>query len=157
MHPIASDPSKPETGGLRWKRPVRETRNVSPSAAKGRIVLIVEDHAETRQMYGDYLRACGLIVHEADDGRSGVEAAARLRPDIILMDMAMPGLTGWEATRRIRGHERVARVPVIGITAYSGIGFEFLAAEAGCDRLLTKPCRPLRVLQEIEDVLAGRN
>jgi two-component system, cell cycle response regulator DivK len=119
-------------------------------------VLIVEDHAETREMYGEYLRASGLTVYEAADGRAGVEEAPRLRPDVILMDLAMPGLTGWEATRRLRHDETLARLPVIAITAYGGLGFEFLAAEAGCDRLLTKPCRPRRVLEEIEDVLSPR-
>jgi CheY-like chemotaxis protein len=127
-----------------------------PSSAHGRLVLIVEDHPETRQMYGDYLRSAGLRVHDAADGRSGVEQAAQVRPDVILMDLAMPGLTGWEATRRIRRDPALACVPVIAITAYGGVGFEFLAAEAGCDRLLTKPCRPLRVLHEIEDVLSAR-
>ena len=107
-------------------------------------------------MYGVYLRACGHVVHEAANGKQGVEAARRLRPDVILMDLAMPGLTGWEATRRIRRDPRLAAVPVIAMTAYSGLGFEWLAAEAGCDSMLSKPCRPLRVLQEIEHVLARR-
>jgi CheY-like chemotaxis protein len=85
-----------------------------------------------------------------------VEEARRLRPDVILMDLAMPGLTGWEATRHIRCDPGLAQVPIIAMTAYSGVGFEWLAAEAGCDSLLSKPCRPLRVLQEIEDVLARK-
>jgi two-component system, cell cycle response regulator DivK len=136
----------------------RPGRRGGARAATGaaRAVLIVEDHAEVREMYGAYLRACGLVVYEAANGKQGVDEARRLRPDVILMDLAMPGLTGWEATRRIRRDPQIGGVPVIAMTAYSGMGFEWLAAEAGCDSLLSKPCRPLRVLQEIEDVLARR-
>ena len=130
----------------------------SKAAAKRskRAVLIVEDHTDVRRMYGEYLRACGMKVYEAANGKEGLVEARRRRPDVILMDLAMPGLTGWEATRRIRHDPELAGVPVIAMTAYSGMGFEWLAAEAGCDSLLSKPCRPIRVLQEIEDVLARR-
>jgi two-component system, cell cycle response regulator DivK len=131
-----------------------------PAATRREVVLLVEDDPEIRDVFAVYLRSCGFTVHEASDGHDGVARARQLEPDVIVMDLAMPGLTGWEATRQIRDDAPIARVPVIAVTAYGGTGFEWLAAEAGCNSLLTKPVRPGRLLEEIENVLtksAGRD
>jgi len=89
------------------------------------------------------------------DGQQGVEMAARETPDLILMDMSLPVLDGWEATRRIKADERTKKIPLIALTAHAMEGDEQKAKEAGCDDYDTKPVELPRLLEKMERLLKG--
>lgn len=117
------------------------------------LVLIVEDHRDTREGYAEYLSFLGFRVAEAKSGMEALAKAFQLRPDLVLMDLALPGLDGWEVTRILKADPRTRSIPVIALSACvfpSDIG---RAAEAGCDSFLVKPCFPDAVAGEIRRVL----
>jgi CheY-like chemotaxis protein len=106
------------------------------------LVLIVDDSLHTRELYSEYLSHCGLSVRTAPDAEAGLALAQALRPDVIVMDLAMPGLDGITATYRLKRDPRTRRIPVIVLTGYSFRAIERGALEAGADVFLTKPCLP---------------
>lgn len=118
------------------------------------VVLLVEDEVVQREMYAQYLSAAGLHVVTCGDGLQAVELAVRHRPDIVVMDLALPRLDGWEATRRIKADPRTARTPVVACTARVLGGAAERAIEAGCDGYLVKPCLPDHLLNEVRRMLA---
>ncbi len=101
-------------------------------------ILVVEDYADTRRLYRNMLEEIGFSVIEAEDGYEAVEQFNKARPDLILMDMALPGMDGLAATRHIKDLMEVKHVPIIGITAH-GDFYNERAVEAGCDAIVTKP------------------
>jgi CheY-like chemotaxis protein len=101
-------------------------------------ILIVEDTELNRDLLVQLLEDDYLIV-TAEDGAVGIELAERERPDLILMDLSLPRVDGWEATRRIKATEGLAQVPIIALTAHAMQGDEEKARAAGCDDYLTKP------------------
>jgi len=116
--------------------------------------LIVEDNEDLRSIYARYLRSRGFRVETASDGRSAVSQIVETRPDLVVMDLSLPHLTGWEATRRLRRDPRTMRIPVIACTGHvSGWSVEH-ALDAGCDAYVVKPCSPEDLLAEIQRVLA---
>ena len=117
-------------------------------------ILIIEDTPDNRQILRDLLSAAGYALIEAADGAAGVAAALAHRPDLILMDMQLPGLDGYEATRRIRACPATANIPVIAVTSYALSGDEAKARAAGCDAYVTKPFSPRALLATIRDILA---
>ena len=102
-------------------------------------ILIVEDNEMNRDMLSRRLQRKGFEVLIAVDGGQGVEMAKSVNPDLILMDMSLPVLDGWEATRRIKADPETARIPVIALTAHAMAGDRDKAIEAGCDDYDTKP------------------
>jgi two-component system, cell cycle response regulator DivK len=122
---------------------------------RSRRVLIVDDFRDVREMYGEYLGRCGLEVQLARHGAQAIERALAIRPDVILMDLAMPGIDGWEATRVLKQHPNTKHIPIIAVTAHTLPGERERAMRAGCDALLTKPCLPYQVLNEIARVLGS--
>src|SRR5688500_8766545 len=102
-------------------------------------VLVVDDNDDTRTMYAHLLRSAGFEVRLAADGDQALAAAAE-RPAIIIMDLAMPGLNGWEATRRLKTGEATKDIPVIVLTAHALDHYRDVAVAAGCDAFLAKPC-----------------
>jgi two-component system, cell cycle response regulator DivK len=102
-------------------------------------ILIVEDNEMNRDMLSRRLQRRGYEVFVATDGAAGVEATARHRPDLVIMDMSLPVLDGWEATRRIKSDPATARTPIIALTAHAMAGDREKAIEAGCDDYDTKP------------------
>ncbi|MET0553237.1 MAG: response regulator [Vicinamibacteria bacterium] len=119
------------------------------------LVLIVDDFEDNREMYAQYLRFHGYEIAEADNGQEALKQAAALRPDVIVMDLSLPGMDGWEATRRLKQEPLTRDIPVIALTGHALTGSEHTAREAGCDRFLTKPCAPAVLGQEIRKVLPG--
>lgn len=111
------------------------------------VVLVVDDNDDTRVMYGHLLRSAGFEVKLAADGDEALAAAAD-RPGVIIMDLAMPGLNGWEATRRLKTGERTKDIPIIVLTAHALDHYREVAVAAGCDEFLSKPCA-------IEDLVAA--
>jgi two-component system cell cycle response regulator DivK len=112
-------------------------------------ILVAEDDADNRRIVVKVLTVEGYETLEAADGRSAVAVAKRERPDLIVMDLAMPGMDGWEASRRLKADPQTADIPIIALTAFAMRGDEERAREAGCDAYLSKPCRP----QTIRDVV----
>jgi CheY-like chemotaxis protein len=104
-------------------------------------VLLVEDDLDTRDLYAHYLKAAGIDVRVASNGVEALGAAATFLPHVIVMDLELPLMDGFEATRYLKANPRTAHVPVIAVTAYVAIG-EVMAPEAGCDVFLAKPLLP---------------
>ena len=116
-------------------------------------VLLVEDNEMNRDMLSRRLTRRGFEVIFAVDGQQGVDLARTERPDIILMDMSLPVLDGWEATRRVKADDATRTVPVIGLTAHAMSGDYERAIEAGCDDYDTKPVELDRLIGKIERLL----
>jgi two-component system cell cycle response regulator DivK len=117
-------------------------------------ILIVEDVEDNRQIMRDLLASAGLECVEAHDGEAAVTAAVRYRPDLIMMDVQLPVLDGYEAIRRIRAESELGRIPIIAVTSYALSGDEDKARAIGCDRYVTKPFSPRQLLATIRELLA---
>jgi CheY-like chemotaxis protein len=118
------------------------------------LVLVVEDYQDAREMYVEYLRFSGFRVAEARNGLEAIERAAALLPNIVLMDLALPRMDGWEATRRLKADVRTQHIPVIALTGHALAGHAEGARQAGCDAFITKPCLPDALVAEIKRVLS---
>ncbi|MAM46393.1 MAG: two-component system response regulator [Planctomycetes bacterium] len=118
-------------------------------------ILLVEDNELNRDMLKRRLERREHEVAIAVDGAEGVEKASSEKPDIILMDLNLPILDGWEATRQIKANEDTSGIPVIALTAHAMTGDQKKAIEAGCDDYDTKPVELPRLLGKIEALLAG--
>jgi two-component system cell cycle response regulator DivK len=118
------------------------------------LVLLVDDYPDNRDIYVQFLTYSGLRVEEAENGHQALEKAFTLRPDVIVMDLSLPGLDGWEATRRLKRDPRTCEIPVIALTGHALAGHSKGALDAGCDAFITKPCLPERLLEEIRAILA---
>lgn len=118
------------------------------------LVLLVEDNADNRVIYSTILRHVGHAVAEASTGDEGVRLARELKPALILMDVAMPGISGWEATRLIKADPETAHIPVVALTAHAMAEDRRTAEEVGCDGYLAKPIEPRRVVEEVARLLA---
>jgi CheY-like chemotaxis protein len=116
-------------------------------------VLLVEDNEMNRDMLSRRLVRRGFQVVFAMDGQQGVDLARSERPDIILMDMSLPVIDGWEATRRVKADDATRSVPVIGLTAHAMAGDREKAIEAGCDDYDTKPVELDRLIGKIERLI----
>jgi CheY-like chemotaxis protein len=119
-------------------------------------ILLVEDNEMNRDMLSRRLIRSGYEVLLAVDGAQGVAMAASDAPDLVLMDMSLPVLDGWEATRRLKGDPATRGLPVIALTAHAMAGDEKKAREAGCDDFDTKPVEYARLLSKIEGLLQKR-
>jgi CheY-like chemotaxis protein len=122
-------------------------------AAQVPLILIVEDFTDAREMYAEYFTFLGYRVTTAENGLEAVNKAASQRPDVILMDLSLPILDGWEATRRLKASDKTKHIPVIALTGNALAGHDERARKAGCDSYLTKPCLPESVEKEIRRVL----
>lgn len=118
-------------------------------------ILLVEDNELNRDMLSRRLVRKGYDVVTALDGKEGVELAGGIAPDIILMDMSLPVMDGWEATRLLKDDPTLAKIPVIALTAHAMRGDEERCLQAGCDDYATKPIDFPRLLQKIESLLVG--
>jgi CheY-like chemotaxis protein len=106
------------------------------------LILIVEDHEDTRTLYEDHLRMAGYQVIGASDGNQAIKLALARHPDAIVMDLAMPGLDGWEAIRLLRAYGPTRGVPILAVSARDDDVSQVRAYAAGCDVFLPKPCTP---------------
>jgi CheY-like chemotaxis protein len=122
----------------------------------GTTILLVEDNADNQEIYRIILAHHGYAVLQAWDGERGVRMARDHGPDLILMDLTMPGMDGLEATRLIKADPSTASIPVVALTACTQREDIAAAAEAGCDAYLAKPVEPQRVAAEVRRILAGR-
>jgi two-component system, cell cycle response regulator DivK len=116
-------------------------------------ILIVEDQEDLRGVLRDLLSGSGYIVVEAADGQDGVSKAKSECPDLILMDIQLPVIDGYEATRQIKADPTLAKTPIIAVSSFAMKGDEEKARGAGCDHYVTKPYSPLQLLRTIRGVL----
>jgi two-component system, cell cycle response regulator DivK len=116
-------------------------------------ILVVEDTEDNRQILRDLLTFAGFSLIEAGDGKTGVEMARLHRPDLILMDVQLPLLDGFEATRQIRADEALARIPIIAVTSYALSGDADRAFASGCNAYVAKPYSPRALLAKIREFL----
>ena len=117
------------------------------------LVLVVEDYQDAREMYAAYLQFSGFEVAEAGNGIEAIEKTRALLPDILLMDLALPRMDGWEATRRLKNDELTKHIPIVALTGHALAGHAEGAREAGCDAFVTKPCLPDALVAEIKRLL----
>jgi CheY-like chemotaxis protein len=120
-----------------------------------RRVLVVDDYPDAREMYAEYLKYSGFDVIEAGNGREALDRALDSAPDIILMDLSLPVMDGWEATRRLKADKSTAGIPIVALTGHALAGILEGAKNAGCDSFVTKPCLPEDLVKEIQRVLSG--
>jgi two-component system cell cycle response regulator DivK len=116
-------------------------------------ILVVEDQEDNRRILRDLLTSVGFQLLEAEDGVQGVAAAEAQRPDLILMDIQMPIMDGYEATRRLKANPALRGIPVIVVTSYALSGDEEKARAAGCDDYITKPYSPRQLLAKVNEHL----
>ena len=120
------------------------------SDERKKTVLLVEDNEDNLVVYRTILEHVGYTVIEARDGEEGISRAHSELPDIILMDISIPKLDGWEATQRLKGDGETSEIPIIALTAHALEEDRTKAMRAGCDGYLAKPVEPRRVVQEVE-------
>ena len=116
-------------------------------------LLVVEDNEDSREGLSRYLKRTGFEVLTAADGQQAVGVAHRDAPDLVLMDMSLPVLDGWEATRRLKADPATCRIPIIALTAHAMAGYREKALEAGCDEYETKPVEFPRLLEKVRALL----
>ncbi|MGD8372054.1 MAG: response regulator [Syntrophobacterales bacterium] len=116
-----------------------------------KLILVVEDQEDNRRIMRDLLSSVGYEVIEAVTGEDGVAAADTHRPDLILMDIQLPGLDGYEATRQIKANPDLKHIPIIVVTSYALSGDDVKAFEAGCDDYVSKPFSPRELLAKIRE------
>jgi two-component system cell cycle response regulator DivK len=116
-------------------------------------ILVVEDQIDNRQILRDLLGNAGYELTEAVNGEEALSAVAEQRPDLILMDIQLPVMDGYEATRRIKSNPAFSTIPIIVVTSYALSGDEGKARESGCDAYVTKPFSPRQLLAKIRDYL----
>ncbi len=116
-------------------------------------ILVVEDQVDNRKILRDLLTSSGFKVIEAVDGLDGLRLAQSHKPDLILMDIQLPGIDGYEATRRIKGDNKLKDIPIIVVTSYALSGDEKKAFESGCDAYVAKPYSPREMLGKVQEYL----
>jgi two-component system, cell cycle response regulator DivK len=119
-------------------------------------ILVIEDQEDNRQIVRDLMTASGYELIEATTGEEGIEAAAREKPDLILMDIQLPGIDGYEVTRRIKANPKLKKIPIIAVTSYALSGDDKKAFAAGCDGYVTKPYSPRLLLAKIREYLPAK-
>ena len=117
-------------------------------------ILVVEDQADNRQIIRDMLADTGYDITEAENGEEALAAIAKQRPDLILMDIQLPVMDGYTATRRIKSDAALKSIPIIAVTSYALSGEEKKAREAGCDDYVPKPYSPRQLLAKIRQYLS---
>jgi two-component system cell cycle response regulator DivK len=122
-----------------------------PLVTQKPVVLVVDDDFDARTIYATYLKAVGCSVFEASDGRAALDKADELSPDVIIMDLAMPRLDGWEAIRRLRQSSWTREIVIIALSAVPSA--RDTAFDAGCDAYLAKPCDPQLLWAQIQTLL----
>jgi two-component system, cell cycle response regulator DivK len=136
------------------KKAGTEGRTSEPVAGeKGPLVLIVDDVHDNRTIYVLFLKFSGFRIAEAESGEEALRQAEKLLPDVIVMDLSLPVMDGWEATRRLKRDPRTKRIPIVVLTGHALPEHARAARDAGCDLVITKPCLPDQLLEAIRGIL----
>jgi len=132
---------------------ISNARQVSREDTMSKCILVVEDQEDLRGVLRDLLSGSGYSVIEAADGGAGVAMAKSDRPDLILMDIQMPVIDGYEATRQIKADPDLKPIPIVAVSSFAMKGDEEKARAAGCDHYVTKPYSPIQLLRTIKSFL----
>ena len=116
-------------------------------------ILMIEDTEDNRQIVRDLIASAGYELLEAADGAAGISMAIKHKPDLILMDIQLPVVDGYEATRRIKADPALRHIPIIAVTSYALSGDEAKARAAGCEGYVAKPFSPRQLLAKIQELL----
>ena len=127
-----------------------------PNENTEKLVLIVDDSKDIRDVFGRFLREEGFRVASATDGQEALEEAVKLQPDLILMDLSLPGIGGRAATQRLKNNKKTRHIPVVILTAHSSDGVATVTKE-GCAGFLIKTCIPEELLKEVVRALQHRS
>jgi two-component system cell cycle response regulator DivK len=148
--------SSPLDGGV-----VPEPRSTKPTGAEeprrdrlAPLILLVDDSPDDSAFYAEQLLGAGFRVETASSGADGVKLALSLVPDLVVMDLEMPGIDGWEATRLLSSDEQTVRIPVLALSGYHGTAVVMRAIGAGCCGFVPKPCTALELEAAIRSTLA---
>ncbi len=153
--PARREAYDPRTGRMTPVKDTPVTAVDTPSAAERRqLILLVEDMVDARELYADYLTYAGFSVVTAINGHEALGLAKLLRPDLILMDIRLPGMDGLEATADLKANPDLSHIPVVAITADSSAEIGENARRAGCSAVIMKPVLPDEVARRITDLLA---
>jgi CheY-like chemotaxis protein len=117
------------------------------------LVLVVDDLEDNRAMYAEYLVHSGYRVEQAADGVEAVDKTRRLKPDVVVMDVSLPLMDGYEATRQLKSDQGTRHIPVIALTGHTLASGWRAAREAGCDGFLAKPCLPEALVAKLEELI----
>jgi two-component system, cell cycle response regulator DivK len=128
--------------------------NVPETAPTAPLILVVDDFDDGRELIVEILDHAGYRVEEARDGHEALEKVGQLLPDLVMMDLSLPGVDGWEVTRRIKAMKKTRGIPVMAFTAHALAEPATRALEAGCVSVLTKPCLPARIVSEVNRIVA---
>ena len=123
------------------------------SDGKKHNVLLVEDNPHNRKIFSGMLTHHGFAVREAETGEMALKMVAEQAPDIILMDLSIPGIDGWECAKRLKADPKTQAIPIVALTAHAMRGDEERARAAGCDGYLSKPISPKLVVEEVRKFL----
>ena len=118
------------------------------------LLLLVEDHEDTRLMYAEFFHP-QFDVLQAGDGAQALDVMRGRRPDIVITDLSLPGIDGFELVARMRRDPELSGIPIICLSGYGGLALERRAREAGCDRILQKPCMPDELVRAATELLRG--
>jgi len=132
----------------------RRRRSSRPTSPRRKpLILLAEDYEDAREMYSEYLRFAGLEVIAAGDGLAAIRLARTKAPDLILMDLRLPLVNGFEATRRLKADPATAHIPVLALTAHGFTPQVNEAKLAGCNAVILKPCLPAELVAQIREAL----
>jgi CheY-like chemotaxis protein len=135
---------------------VTSLRSVADLPRPRPLVLVVDDFDDNRAMYAEFLRYSGLDVAEASNGAEAIEKTTSMLPDLVVMDLSLPVIDGWEATRRIKDNPATSGIPILALTGHALEGHSADARRAGCDGFLAKPCLPEVLLDAVHALLAAK-
>ena len=121
------------------------------------LILLVEDFDDAREMYRDYLEFAGFRVDTARDGHEAIEKTRRIAPDLVLMDLSLPVMDGWEATRLLKSDPETRKIPIVALSAHALAAEGERARRAGCDGFIAKPCLPPDLVAEIDKYLKNQS
>jgi len=147
---FASAAAAPRRSSGKGSRGGSRASGRQPRKGLAPLVLLVDDYVDNREMYAEYLVYAGYRVAQAGNGAEALDLAYELHPDLVVMDLSLPVMDGWEATRQLKANPRTHGTPVIALTGHALAGHSRRARQAGCDAFLVKPCMP----EELEAVVA---
>lgn len=135
----------------------RTSESGVPDSSHHGLVLVIEDNDHNRYLTTFLLERRGYMVDAAPDGPTGIEAAERLRPTIILLDIQLPGMDGYDVARALRRNPNVAHTPIIAVTSYAMVGDRAKCIDAGCTGYIEKPIDPAVFVDRIEAICSGQD
>ena len=135
----------------------KKAADSGPSEANAPLILVVDDFEDNRAMYAEYLQFQGFRVAEAVNGEEAIERTLELMPCVVVMDLSLPVMDGWEATRRLKANPKTKHVVIIALTGHAEAAHAKKARDAGCDDFVAKPCLPEQLVAKVREHVAKQS